>query len=84
MGGVGKTVLAKLMESQILYPPSDSLALSGEDSEKKQWPLPAILSGRKLSSSSHLNARHFSSSLYATGAFQVSTLVLELRGGEPE
>ena len=33
--------------------------------------------------SAHLDARHCSSSLYATGAFQAAaTLVLELRGSE--
>ena len=31
---------------------------------------------------SHLDTRPFSSSLYATGAFQAATLVLELRGIE--
>ena len=40
-----------------------SVDLWGEGSEKGQWALPAFLSGRKLSSSSHLDARHFSSSL---------------------
>ena len=36
----------------------------------------------KVSPSSHLDTRPFSSSLYATGAFQAATLVLELRGIE--
>ena len=31
-----------------------------------------------------LDARHFHSSLYATGAFQAATLVLELRGNKSE
>ena len=31
-----------------------------------------------------LDASHFSSSLYVTGAFQATTLVLELRGSESE
>ena len=31
-----------------------------------------------------LDARHFSFSLYASGAFQSATLVLELRGNESE
>ena len=44
----------------------------------------AFLSGRKLSPSSCLDARHFSSSPYATGAFQVATPVLELRGTASE
>ena len=34
---------------------------SCEGSEKGQWPLPAFLFGRKLSSSSCLDARHFNS-----------------------
>ena len=46
--------------------------------------LPAFLSGRKLSPSSHLDARHFSFSLYTTGTFQAATPVLELRGSEFE
>ena len=37
---------------------------------------------RKLSPSSHLDARHFSSSSYAVGAFQVATPVLELKWSE--
>ena len=44
----------------------------------------AFLSGKKLSFSSHLDSRPFTSSLYATGAFQAATLVLELRGSESE
>ena len=32
----------------------------------------------------HLDARHFSFSLYTTGAFQAATPVLELRGSESE
>ena len=53
-------------------------------SENGQWPLPTFLSGRKLSPSSHLQARRFSFSQYATGAFQVATPVLKLRGSESE
>ena len=34
--------------------------------------------------SSHLDARHFSSSLYATGSFQAATLMLELRGSKSD
>ena len=34
--------------------------------------------------SSCLDARYFSSSLYSTGAFQAATLALELRGSESE
>ena len=68
----GQTVLAKLMESQIWHLPASCVAL------------PVSLSERRLSPSPHLDVRHFSSSLYATGAFQAATLVLELRGSEPE
>ena len=45
---------------------------------------PDFLSGRKLSSSSHLDSRHFDFSLYATDAFQDATPVLELSGSESE
>ena len=34
--------------------------------------------------SAHLDAKHFSSSFYVTGAFQAATPVLELRGRESE
>ena len=77
-------LLARLMESQIRHQPAGSVALWGEGSEKGGWPLPAFLSGRKLSPSSYLDARYFSSSLYATGAFQTATPVVELRGSESE
>ena len=80
----GQTVLARLMESQIWHPPASSVTLLGEGSEKGQWPLPAFLSGRNLSFSSHLDARHFSFSQYATGTFQAATPVMELRGSECE
>ena len=69
---VEQTLLARLMESQIQYPPNGSVAVA------------AFLSARKLSPRSYLDARHFSSSLCATGAFQAATLVLELRGSECE
>ena len=71
--------VASLMESQIWYPHADSVALWWGGLKKGQWPLPAFLSEIKLSSRSHLDARLFSSSPYATGAFQASTPVLELR-----
>ena len=82
----GQRVLARLMESHIWHWPasSGSVALLWEGSEKGQWPLPAFLSGRKLSPSSHHNARHFSFFLYATSAFQAATPMLELRGSESE
>ena len=44
--------------------------------------LPTFLSGRKLPPGSLADARHFSFSVYATGAFQAATLVLELRQSE--
>ena len=72
------------MESEIWHLPASSVALWVEGWEKKQWSLPAFLSGRKLSPSSCPDARHFSSSLYDTGAFQAATLVLELRGSKSE
>ena len=77
-------MLARLMVSQIWHQPANSVVLRRASSEKEQYPLPAFLSGRKLSLSSHLGARHFSSSLYATGAFQAAILVLALRGSESE
>ena len=80
----GQTVLARLVESQIWHPPASSMALCGEGSEKEQWPLPAFLSGRKLSPSSHRDARQFISFLYATGSFQAATLMLELRGSKSD
>ena len=81
---VGQTVLIRLMESQIWHWPAIPVAWWEEGSEKGQWPLPTFLTGRKLSPSYHLDARHFSSSLYVTGAFQAAVLVLELRRSEPE
>ena len=80
----GQPVLARLMESQIWHLPASSVALYRESSEKGQWPLLTFLSGRKLSPNSCLDARHFSPSLYPTGAFQAPTLVLELRRSESE
>ena len=76
--------VSQVVESQIWHPPAGSVALLGEGSEKGQWSLPAFLSGRKLSPSSRLDARYFSSSLYATGALQAATPVLELRGSKSE
>ena len=58
--------------------------IGGEGSEKLQWPLPGLLSERKLSPSSHPDARHFISSLYASGIFQSAAPMLELRGSESE
>ena len=67
------------MKSHLQYLPASSVALWGEGSEKGQRLLLAFLSDGKLSPSSRLDVRHFSSSLYATGAFQAATLVPELR-----
>ena len=81
----GGAVLARLMESQIWHCLLALWLHAGRIQKRdkgKGWPLPVFLSGRKLSPSSRLDARHFSSSLYATSAFQVSTLVLELTGNE--
>ena len=44
----GQTVLARVMEFQVWYPPAGSVALRGESLEKGQWTLPALLSERKL------------------------------------
>ena len=65
-----------------MAPPPGSVALREEGSEMGQWPLPAFLSERNLFPNSCLDARHFSSSLYATGTFQAATLVLNPRGNE--
>ena len=69
ISGAGQTLLARLMESQIWHQPASSVPLCGEGSEKGQWPLPVFLSGRKLSHSSCLDARHFNFSFYASGTF---------------
>ena len=60
-------MLTRLMESQIWHQLVNSV---GEGLRKGTM------------ASAHLDARHFSSSLYATGAFQAAPLVLELRGSE--
>ena len=39
----GQTLLARLMESQIWHQPVGSVALLGEDLEKGQWPLLALM-----------------------------------------
>ena len=68
-----QTVLVRLMESQIWHLPAVSVSLWGEGSQKGQWSLPTFLSGRKLSPSSHLDSRHFSSYPFATSDFQAVT-----------
>ena len=65
----GQTVLTRLMESLIWHQLSGSVG--------------GGFSKRTMASAG-LDAGHFSSSLYATGAFQVAVPVLELRGSEPE
>ena len=64
---VGETVLTRLMESQIW----DKLVGSVEGGFTKG-----------TMASAHPDARHFSFSLYTTGAFQAAIPVLELRGSE--
>ena len=71
---VGQTVLARLMNSQIWHLPSGSVETGFRKGTM------AFLAWGMLSPSSCLDARPFTPSLYATGAFQASTLVLELRG----
>ena len=66
---VGQIVLAKLMESQIWHQPTSSM-----------W---GELSVRTMAFT-RLDARHYSLSLYTTGALQAATLMLKLRGGESE
>ena len=65
----GQTVLARWMGSQM-------------------WQLTGFWGGgfrKGTMASSHLDARHFSFSLYThSGAFQAATLVPKLRGGESE
>ena len=63
----GQTVLARLRESQISH------QLAG-----------FVGGGFRIgtTASAHLDARHFSFSLYATGVFQAATPVLELKGSE--
>ena len=64
----GQTVLARLMESQRWHQLTSSV-------------------GRAFSKGTmaitHLDARHFSLSLYTTSALQAATLVLEVRENEP-
>ena len=65
----GQRVLAQLMESQIWHQLASSVGGGFRKGTMTSGPL---------------DVRHFSSSLYATGAFQAATLVLELRGSESE
>ena len=45
--------------------------------KKRSNGLSAVLYWRKLSSNTHLHARHFSSYLYPTGTFEANAPVLE-------
>ena len=65
----GQTVLARLMESQIWHLLAGSVGVGFR---------------RGTMTSARLDARQFSFSLFATGAFQAATLVLELRRSESE
>ena len=66
---VGQIVFARLMESQIWHQLASSV-------------MGRFRKGRVTSD--HLDARHFSSSLYATSSFQAATMLLELRESESE
>ena len=68
------------MESHIWPLPAISVALWGKGSEKERWLLLAVLSGTKLSPSSHPDAGHFSSSPYAWCLSSI--LVLKLKGSK--
>ena len=65
----GQTMVAMLMESQIWHQLAGSV---GGGFRKGTM------------SSACLDARHFSFSLYTTGAFQTATLLLELRRSKSE
>ena len=62
-------MLAKLMEFQIRYQLSGSVGR-------------ALRKGTMASA--HLDARHFSFSLYTTGTFQAAALFLEVRRSQSE
>ena len=78
---VGQTVLTRLMESRC-GTSLPALWLCGRRIQRRDNGL-CLPFERKLSPSSRLDARHFSSSPYATGAFQAAAPVLELRGRDP-
>ena len=78
----GLTVLTRLMQSQIWHEPAGSVALVQKRDISEC--LPDIPAWEKAVPSSHLDARHFAFSLYATGTFQVATLVLQFRGSESD
>ena len=66
---VGQTVLDRLMESRIWHQLAGSV---GGNFRKGTM------------ASVHLDTRHFTFSLYTTGAFQAATLVLKSRRSESE
>ena len=66
---VSKMVIARLVEFHIWHPLASSVGR-------------VFIKG--LMASAGFDARHFSSSLCATGVFQAATLVLKLRGNESE
>ena len=78
---VGLTVLARLIESQKWLQPAGSLTVGGR-AQKGTMTSAHLCVERKLSPSYHLDARYFSPSLYATGAFQAAPPVVELRESE--
>ena len=84
MSRMGKTVLIQVDGISDMARTSNSIALWGEGSKKGQGPVPAFLSALALIPDTCLDTRHFSLSLYATGAFQAAIPVLELRGDESE
>ena len=63
----GQTAFARLMESQIWHQLAGCVGGGF---------------GKRTMASAHLDARDFSFSQYATGAFQAATLVLEVRQSE--
>ena len=67
ISNVGQIVVARLMEFQIWH------QLAGSMRQRFR---------KATMASAHLDARHFSSSLYATVAFQAAAPLLELRGSE--
>ena len=78
---VRQTVLTRLMESEIWYLPAGYVVRGF----RKGTVASARLSvWEKAVPCSPLHTRHFSYFLYATGAFQDASLVLELRGSESE
>ena len=76
----GKTVLTQVGGVSDITPNCWLCGSVGEGSEKDSGLCPPFCLGESCPPSYCLDSRHFSFSLYATGAFQATTLVLELRG----